>query len=431
MNYLKISNKGLMDINSLKLLGASSKRGDTSKIGMFGSGNKYALAYLLRNNYEVLIYSGKDEIKLTTKLTKLRDKEFNVICINGEETSITTEFGKDWEFWQAIREIYCNAVDEGGYNMEYVSTIIPFETETHFYIRTRPEVTEFVSHFDDYFAQNKKVLFECKQGKILAKSGNSKLTLYRKGIKCFETKYESIFDYDLSEIDIDENRLVKYSWYVAPEIWNLVYRCNNEELIRTILFGCGDDKYIEHNSGEYSSPNTSLMSKEYINVLNTIEIAPSNMSGLLNTEERQSVTIIPSKIFEQAKSHITNENLPTKFKVYKGHIYREIKIDNLHQSTLNKAYDFFKECNYTKPLQYDVKVGIFEDKKVLGFADMNNNEIVLSDNCLDKGVQCVIEVMIEEFIHLKYEVKDETRGFQNSIITEFVNLLKIKNAYLV
>lgn len=53
MNYLKISNKGLLDVEALTLLGASSKRGDNTKIGMFGSGNKFSLAYLLRNNYNI------------------------------------------------------------------------------------------------------------------------------------------------------------------------------------------------------------------------------------------------------------------------------------------------------------------------------------------------------------------------------------------
>lgn len=34
MNYLKISNKGILDVEALTLLGASSKRGDNSKIGI-------------------------------------------------------------------------------------------------------------------------------------------------------------------------------------------------------------------------------------------------------------------------------------------------------------------------------------------------------------------------------------------------------------
>ena len=55
MKYLIITNKGEIEPQALHLVGASTKRGDSSKIGQFGSGNKYALAYLLRNEHEVLI----------------------------------------------------------------------------------------------------------------------------------------------------------------------------------------------------------------------------------------------------------------------------------------------------------------------------------------------------------------------------------------
>ena len=82
MHYLKISNKGLLDVEALTLLGASSKRGDNTKIGMFGSGNKFSLAYLLRNNYELRIFSGLEEIKLTTIEKTFRDKKFNIILVN-------------------------------------------------------------------------------------------------------------------------------------------------------------------------------------------------------------------------------------------------------------------------------------------------------------------------------------------------------------
>lgn len=105
MNYLKISNKGILDVEALTLLGASSKRGDNTKIGQYGSGNKYSLAYLLRNNYEVTIMAGNFQVFLTTKRKKFRDKEFDIILVDGRETSITTEFGKDWNLGQAIREL--------------------------------------------------------------------------------------------------------------------------------------------------------------------------------------------------------------------------------------------------------------------------------------------------------------------------------------
>jgi hypothetical protein len=167
MNYIKIKNLGEIDIQSLTLLGASSKRGDSSKIGMFGSGNKYALAYLLRNGYEIYLFSGLNKIDITTEKALFRDKEYDVILINGKQTSITTEFGKDWELWQAIREIYCNSMDEGGHSLEYVSKIEPIDGETHFYIKNQSSISNFIANFDSYFSENKKILFECPTGKII------------------------------------------------------------------------------------------------------------------------------------------------------------------------------------------------------------------------------------------------------------------------
>lgn len=428
MNYLKISNTGLLDVEALSLLGASTKRGDNSKIGQFGSGNKYAIAYLLRNNYDVKIFSGTTEIKIDTVTKSFRDKTYSVIRFNEKETSITTEFGKDWQLWQAIREVYCNAIDEGNDKMEYVSDVAPIENETHFYIKNRAEVSSFVSSFDKYFSQSKRVLFECSEGKIIEKSGEQ-LNLYRRGIRCLETDKHSIFDYDLKDITIDENRLVCYPWQVSSKVWSIIYQCTNKEVIKQILFCCADAQMIECIDTEWTSLSASNMSQEFKEVLRELKLAPRTLSGLLSVEERGLVTIIPSLIFDHAKAHIDNNNLATKFKVYKGGAYVEIENTPLFNATLSKALDFFNECGYD--IKYPVQGARFDDKNILGFADKQEQKIIVSEICMDRGVQEVVETIIEENIHLKYDVSDETRGFQNAAIQELVTLLKVQNAYSI
>ena len=54
MKIIKITSKGEIDERAFSLLGASSKRDDNTKIGMFGSGLKYSLAYLLRKEIKVI-----------------------------------------------------------------------------------------------------------------------------------------------------------------------------------------------------------------------------------------------------------------------------------------------------------------------------------------------------------------------------------------
>ena len=96
--YLTIVNKGIVDINSFRLLGASSKRNDETKIGFFGSGLKYAIAYLLRQGIELKVFAGNEEIIFSTKSEKLRDKAFEVIYINNVPAHIKYLVGNQDRF---------------------------------------------------------------------------------------------------------------------------------------------------------------------------------------------------------------------------------------------------------------------------------------------------------------------------------------------
>jgi len=76
MGYIKIKNQGIMEVKALSLVGASTKTDDSTKIGRFGSGNKYALSYFLRHHYDLRIYSGMDEIIIDTSPVSFRDNDF-------------------------------------------------------------------------------------------------------------------------------------------------------------------------------------------------------------------------------------------------------------------------------------------------------------------------------------------------------------------
>jgi len=427
MKWIKIKNTGLIEPQALSLIGASTKQNDSSKIGQFGSGNKYALAYLLRNNYDVRIYSGLNEIKITTAKETFREIDFDVIFINGEKTSITISMGKDWEFWQAIREIYCNAIDEGGSEIDMVQNIVPVENETHFYIDTSKDVMEFFGNFNNYFAINKKVLFECSEGRILEKTGNE-CNIYRKGIRCYNASKTSVYDYDFNNITVDEDRLVKYWWNLEEKLWNIIYQCDNEEIINQILHNCGDNNYFEGCISDIATINSSQISDKFKEVLCKTNLAPKGMAGLLKPDEINNHIILPTKIFQSVRGVIGDDNVGDKFKVCKaGFIYREIDITTLYEATLKQVKYFLNECKFNIP--YEIKVAIFDEKKCMG--TVNEDTIIISNVCMEKGVNEVINTVIEEYIHIKYKAQDETRDFQTAIITEFVSYMKNINAFVV
>ena len=97
MHYIMIENKGELDVSSLILLGASTKRADDSKIGFFGSGNKYAIATLIRLGVSFKIFSGNKEIAITTTGISFRGQTFEQIHIDGQPTSLTTDMGPQWD----------------------------------------------------------------------------------------------------------------------------------------------------------------------------------------------------------------------------------------------------------------------------------------------------------------------------------------------
>lgn len=429
MKYLKIKNTGTIDEKSLYLLGASTKREDSSKIGMFGSGNKYALAFLLRNEYEVSIFSGPNKIEIGFEEEVLGGKTFKSIVVNGRNTGITTEFGKDWQLWQAIREIYCNAIDEGGYSMEYVSDVSPKDGETHFYIKTRPEVSNFFADYDSYFGDRKDVLFENKYGKILRKH-NEKANIYRKGVKCFNSNKNSIFDYDFPEILIDENRLVMYSWNIEEYIWRLIYSCENKELIRLFIMN-ENDELLEKSISDWINISPSYVSQEFKECISEMRLCNKNMSGYLEDEEKLTFTFLPGKIFNSIRGLLSENNLGNRFKVAGTELYAHFSLKELHDYNLKKAKDFFKECNYEEPISWDMDFGIFDNSKILAFADIVNMKMIISKRALEGGIQELISAIIEEHVHLKYKTSDETRAMQSALIEEMVLILKIKNAYLV
>jgi len=431
MNYLKIKNTGTITVEAITLLGASSKRGDETKIGYFGSGNKFALAYLLRNGYELNIYAGLKEFKIETIKKKLGDIEFDVLVIDGQQTSITTEFGASWELWQALRELYSNALDESGAGIELVNDVTPIENETHFYIKAKPEITEWVGRFDDYFSDNKMVLFENKYGRILAKH-NNKANFYRKGIKVLETNKNSLYDYDVNYVTITEDRLVKYDWNVSEKIWNLLYSCTIPDIIQNVLQNSHISGLLENSINEYATLLTSDISEEFKLELKKGRFCSINMGGYLTDTEKLSTRMLQPKLFDSIKYILEDENLGGQFRVGRGGImYREFKPSPLHAATIQKAIEFFNESKFIEPLEYEIVCAIFDDKKINGYADNDNDKIILSNIGIEQGVNYVIEIIIEEYIHLKYKVYDETRAFQDAIIRELVTQLKIKNTFLL
>jgi len=236
MNYLRISNAGLICAEDLTLIGSSTKREQSGKIGMFGSGWKYALSWLIRNDCSPRIFSGKNEITIDCTVRLHRDNPVQVITVNGIETSLTTQMGPKWNGWMALREVISNAIDEGGnaLNSVWMPEFSGVEGETVIYIPMNVELSEVMMKYDRYFSFNRKANYESKYGRIFVKKEESEMNVYRKGIRCFDTQSVSILDFDLFDVDINEDRIAN-EYGIRAEVRNIVNENEDPILLKMII----------------------------------------------------------------------------------------------------------------------------------------------------------------------------------------------------
>lgn len=422
---LLIENKGELDINSLILLGASTKRGNDNKIGMFGSGNKYALAVLLRENIPIKIYSGLKEIKVTTKDVTLRDKIFKQIIIDGKETSITIDAGPQWEIWMAIRELVSNAKDEGQDNIVNKTNLIePKEGFTRFYIKHTSKVLNIIQNWDNYFSWDRIDILESDNtGKIFEnKHPEGKMNVYRKGIKCIEEKTttKSLFHYDFYNLDINESRIVVGNWQIADRMGKMLAKTKNKKIAYEILKKSYNDEYNEYSIlWGYEYNDTIKLSETYKEVIGNkiiiVDEYSANYQELINSTEnfivKESLAKVIHNSFPDVKIYgLRNNDSEIVYDIIDRELYQKEKF------LLKKVKEFLNEINY--PINYDIKIGKFINNDTLG--TISDKEIILSEKIFDLGIREIVLNVIEQNEHLISGYRVRTKEFLEHFINMFL-----------
>lgn len=417
MKYIKITNEGLIEKGAFALMGASTKREDDKKIGFFGSGLKYSVAVLLKHKNDFKIFSGLEEIKLSTKKTKFRDQNFDIICINGKKTNLTTDMGPDWEEWFAIREIYCNALDEKDCLIEVVDEINPIEGKTAFFISISDNLHKLLDNWNDYFSNKREDLI-CWDEKTRIYNGGRDLTVYRKGVQCFKsTGRKSLFDYDLSWIKINESRVIKDSfdilYYLPMEIAKIA-----DSKVITMIFNHIINSYEEQMCWDCVSEFNSV----WLDMIGNKKLINKDIAGYFTDKiENEECLILPYKLIKGLQSCF-GDKITVVGQSDDNKRFVVVEKEPKHIALLDQCFEFFNRAGFK--IKYPIKIAIFKDKNVLGSID--REDIILSTDVFDCGKKRIIETILEETFHIESQAKDLTRRFQDHLITQFVSLLEQK-----
>lgn len=119
-------NQGLIPIDAFTTFGINAKPNSDNPIGYFGTGLKYAVAVTLRLGGTFRLFRGIEEYEFYLKEKDFRGKSFQTVRMRKRKSLMarwsydklpfTTELGKNWKPWMAIRELESNTRDENGHS---------------------------------------------------------------------------------------------------------------------------------------------------------------------------------------------------------------------------------------------------------------------------------------------------------------------------
>jgi hypothetical protein len=368
-------------------MGVSVKE-SADPIGFFGTGLKFAIATVLRLGGWIEIHLDGVKHPITTQETIIRGRTFFQVLLDGEPLGFTTELGKTWEPWMAVRELFSNARDEGG--ITYVSeTPETWAKGTSIFLFGEA----FLAVWEDkerYFLQDSAPLVASRYCNIHGFLGFN--SVFYKGIRIHQTNAPSIFCYDLvRNVDLTEDRTLKYDFQLLDAICRTLATCDNEDVIERALV-----------------PNSQAWECR------------------LDFDIHES----PSPAFRKVCQRLAKQK-PVGFNARAIAFYRkttgdapdleDAKITAVQAQMLAKAKAFVGSLGYEKELsEMPIRVVDWIAEGTLGQA--HKGQILLAKPIFDHGTKYVASTLLEEFVHNRTGFNDETRQLQNWLFDKIVSM---------
>lgn len=248
MTYTIFRTNTLLDMRAITVMGLNAKPNSKSPIGYFGTGLKMAIATLLRNNIPVRIYVGPREYEFKKVPSTFRGTGYDQIILGRKRSLLprwddiklpfTTQLAKNWELWQAYRELEANTRDEGG--TTEIKTDASYEVG-------EPGVTKILvvdydfSHIAHQDMTTEEPVFmrhvgePILTGNVDVYKGVSKY-LYYKGMRVMTLPKSSQFTYNLTSAQVlTEDRTLKDQWYIPYQLCDAIGNSEDKDFIDMFL----------------------------------------------------------------------------------------------------------------------------------------------------------------------------------------------------
>lgn len=391
-------NPGEIDIRGATIMGLHAKPGD-SPTGFFGTGLKYAIAICLRHKVPITIYSGLTRYYFSSYPGTFRGTEQEFIRMarynpdgpdEVQELAFTTEYGKRWELWQAYRELFANAKDENGGVSYTLDGGTPFEGFTTIVV----EGTAFAA----CHANRSRFILETEPLAVHETAeqhvGEPETVFYR-GFAVTKPNNKPLYRWNVKRsIHLTEDRTAQYEWELAAGVGNAILQSENRNLIRKVV------------------------------------LTPDCWEGRMDIS---MVNVVPGSAFMEELGNLAkiclseiNENW---WALYLKHVAVKDQLEYITLSPMQKA-QFNKVVLFLQKsgCDYDWQsVKFVRTFGTLCYGMVMEAQIYVALKAFESGTKQLAITLLEEFYHATMGVHDETRQFQDFLLTKVVTQMEEKN----
>lgn len=425
MKYLKIQNAGELDVRLVALMGGTTKSKDTFKIGQWGSGLKYSLAWLLKNNLSFKMFIGDEEVQVGTETEIIRDESFEIITIDGKRTSVTTQMGGDaWSAWMIVRELWCNALDEGCEYRSIETECLGESGKTTFYVQLTPDIKKVWDNWNNYFVHGVEPIFSNSLFAIYP--GGQSLRFYKNGVLIMEDEsVKGLFAYDIKHADINELRQ-----YTSSKEYPIVQSLANanSKVIEYFLENITDEFY----EGKMSYDWYTSFSSSWKETLGTSKLIHrdiiNQMIGRGIQVDMSSMVVVPENVYKFLTKQF--EGVGALRLADKVNEFYEI-FDAECELKIKTALGILESCNYFIHPELKFIYGVFGDKRVWAKVSTDSKEIMISECIKNKSTFDIVSTLIEENEHFNTGFGDCSRPFQQHFIDLYTKSLLDKHEILL
>ena len=390
-NFLVFENDGEIDLRVVSTFGCSVKE-TTNPIGFFGTGLKYALAVCMRLNCKVWVQCGEKTLRVTVANNDIRGKSFGFVELGEQPCGFTTELGKNWKPWMAYRELYCNTFDESGGKVYETESVPAAESgKTRFVIQGH-DLEQAHRGRSDYILESSPIAV---LGDIEVHARPSQSYFYR-GIRVMDFQQPCMFTYNqTSPMELTEDRTAKDPHNPRYKVSQAFLGHGDRSLLKKVLVSGTDSfEFALDFHGWGTKPSEEFFA--VVSELQSNQATKVNSSALRLWREKGGGFVNPRR-----------QN-PTKVQAV----------------MLERAICFCEKIGYNLRDEYPIIVveslgGI----ETLACADKEQGQIFLTQMLFNQdGTKGVARALIEEYLHLKHGLQDESRGMQNHLFAKLVSL---------